>query len=314
MAKYWKQTGVLLMALLAVGVAWGADKESGTVIREVTLYGSPDTGGQKVGTITRGRNIPLITARSNISGKPWVRVLAVVDATEIGVKEVSGWLEGRYLVTNATPNGDQVIYGEAVDSERQAEQRGGRRHAGEDAMRLYYRIYEYFPNSPLAGEALWRFADIRWQLEKSGVLARPSAHEMSPDMRDQIDDQSMKEVIKKFPHTKWADLAAYDMIDNKVCGDWKGEASCPEKESEIYEKYAREHPQSPKAAEALYNAAWRQAALVDIYKNDNHPDKSEHARKKATELAQELATRFPDSDWKPRAANLIYALQQNIWV
>jgi len=312
MAKYWKQTGVLLMALLAVGVAWGADKESGTVIREVTLYGSPDTGGQKVGTITRGRNIPLITARSNISGKPWVRVLAVVDATEIGVKEVSGWLEGRYLVTNATPNGDQVIYGEAVDSERQAEQRGGRRHAGEDAMRLYYRIYEYFPNSPLAGEALWRFADIRWQLEKSGVLARPSAHEMSPDMRDQIDDQSMKEVIKKFPHTKWADLAAYDMIDNKVCGEWKGEASCPEKESEIYEKYAREHPQSPKAAEALYNAAWRQAALVDIYKSNNQQDKSERARKKSSDLAQELSSRFPDGDWKPRAANLIYALQQNI--
>jgi hypothetical protein len=53
---------------------------------------------------------------------------------------------------------------------------------------------------------------------------------------------------------------------------------------------------------------------VDIYKNDGHADKSEHARKKATELAQELATRFPASDWKPRAANLIYVLQQNIWV
>jgi len=306
----------LLLAALILPCTFShaADKEGGTVIREVTLYISPDGGAQKVGTITRGRNIPLIMDRSNVGGKSWVHVLAVVDASELGVKEVSGWLEGRYLITNTTPNGDQIIYGEAVDSENQAERRGGRRHAGEDAMRLYYRIYDYFPNSPLAGEALWRFADIRWQLEKSGVLSRPSAHEMSPDMRDQIDDESMREVIKKFPHTKWADLAAYDMIDNKVCGDWKGQANCPEKESDIYEKYAREHPQSPKAPEALYNAAWRQAALVDIYKNDNHGDKSEHARKKATELAQELATRFPDSDWKPRAANLIYVLQQNIWV
>lgn len=305
---------LLAAVILPCTISLAADKEGGTVIREVTLYISPDTGAQKVGTITRGRNIPLIMDRSNVGGKPWVHVLAVVDASEIGVKEVSGWLEGRYLITNTTPNGDQIIYGEAVDSENQAERRGGRRHAGEDAMRLYYRIYDYFPNSPLAGEALWRFADIRWQLEKSGVLSRPSAHEMSPDMRDQIDDESMREVIKKFPHTKWADLAAYDMIDNKVCGDWKGQASCPEKESDIYEKYAREHPQSPKAPEALYNAAWRQAALADIYKNDNHADKSEHARKKAIELAQELATRFPDSDWKPRAANLIYVLQQNIWV
>jgi hypothetical protein len=305
---------LLAAAILPCTISRAAEKEGGTVIREVTLYISPDSGAQKVGTITRGRNIPLIMDRSNVGGKPWVHVLAVVDASQLGVKEVSGWLEGRYLITNNTPNGDQIIYGEAVDSENQAERRGGRRHAGEDAMRLYYRIYDYFPNSPLAGEALWRFADIRWQLEKSGVLSRPSAREMSPDMRDQIDDESMREVIKKFPHTKWADLAAYDMIDNKVCGDWKGQASCPEKESDIYEKYAREHPQSPKAPEALYNAAWRQAALVDIYKNDGHSDKSEHARKKATELAQELATRFPDSDWKPRAANLIYVLQQNIWV
>src|SRR5215472_1731682 len=305
---------LLAAAILPCIVSLAAEKEGGTVIREVTLYISPDSGAQRVGTITRGRNIPLIMDRSNVGGKPWVHVLAVVDASEVGVKEVSGWLEGRYLITNNTPNGDQILYGEAVDSENQAERRGGRRHAGEDAMRLYYRIYDYFPNSPLAGEALWRFADIRWQLEKSGVLARPSAHEMSPDMRDQIDDQSMKEVIKKFPHTKWADLAAYDMIDNKVCGEWKGEASCPEKESEIYEKYAREHPQSPKAAEALYNAAWRQAALVDIYKGYHQQDKAERARRKGLELTQEIISRFPDGDWKARAANLAYALQQNIAV
>ena len=181
-------------------------------------------------------------------------------------------------------------------------------------MRLYYRLYEYFSSSPLAGEALWRSADIRWQLEKSGVMARPSAREMSPDMRTQIDDETMKLVIKKFPHTKWADLAAYDMIDNKVCGDWKGETSCPEKESDIYEKYAREHPQSPKAPESLYNAAWRQAALVDIHKGNHQQDKAEHARKRGLELAQELAAKYPDSDWKPRAANLIYALQQDITI
>ncbi len=52
-------------------------------------------------------------------------MLAVVDASEArGVKEVSGWMEGRFLVTNTTPNGDQIIFGEAVDSEHQAEQRG----------------------------------------------------------------------------------------------------------------------------------------------------------------------------------------------
>jgi hypothetical protein len=304
---------LLAAALLPCADSHAAGKEGGTVIREVNLYISPDANAQKVAVVTRGRTVPLITDRTNISGKPWVKVLAVVDASEArGIKEVSGWLEGRFLVTNTTPNGDQIIFGEAVDSEHQAEQRGGRRHAGEDAMRLYYRVYDYFPNSPLAGEALWRSADIRWQLERAGVLARPSAREMSPDMRDQIEDETMREIIKKFPHTKWADLAAYDMIDNKVCGDWKGEAKCPEREADIYENYARDHPQSPKAAEAIYNAAWRHAVLADMHRTDHQEDKAARARKKALDLTQELITKFPDSDWKPRAVSLAYMLDQNI--
>jgi len=49
---------------------------------------------------------------------------------------------------------DQIIYGEAVDSETQASQSHGRRGAAGDARRLYYRVYDYFPQSPLAGEAL----------------------------------------------------------------------------------------------------------------------------------------------------------------
>ncbi len=312
MAKFGKLSKVFLMALATAGAARAAAPERGTVIREAAMYVSPDVNSQKVATVTRGRDIALIAERSTIDGKPWAKVLATVDTSLEAPREVSGWIESRLLITTATPNADQIIYGEAVDSERQAEERGGRRHAAEDAMRLYYRLYEYFPNSPLAGEALWRAADIRWQLERSGIRLRPSSHEISPDAREQIDDETMKLVIKKFPHTKWADQASFDMIDNKVCGEWKGEASCPEKESDMYEKYAREHPQSPKAAEALFRAAWRQAALVDIYKSNHQQEKAEHARKKSIELAQEITSKFPDGDWKPRAANLIYALEQNI--
>ena len=305
---------LILLILLSVTLCFAADTERGTVIREAVLYVSPDLAGARVGTISRGRDVYMVMGHSNIEGKAWAHVLARVDAGLVSSKDISGWIDDKLLITPATPNGDQIIYGEAVDSENQAETRGGRRHAAEDAMRLYYRLQEYFPNSPLAGESLWRAADIRWQLEKSGVMARPSAREMSPDMRTQIDDETMKQVIKKYPHSKWADLAAYDMIDNKLCGEWKGETSCPEKESEIYEHYAHEHPQSPKAPEALYNAAWRQAALVDMHKASHESDKAEHARKKAMELAQELTSKWPEGDWKPRAVTLIYALQQNIVV
>src|SRR6185312_14351780 len=161
-------------------------------------------------------------------------------------------------------------------------------------------------------ESLWHAADLEWQLEKKGVFSRPSAREMSPDARSEIDEEMMRKVMKEFPRTKWADLAAYDLLDNKVCGRWNGETKCPEKETDLFERYAHEHPQSPKAAEALYKAAWRQAVLVDMYKADHQNDKSEKAKRRAMQIAQEISTKYPEGDWKPRAAQLTYALQQGL--
>lgn len=308
---------MLCMALVATS-ALAADKEHGTVISEVTLFVTPDPQAQKLGRVTRGRDIFLMD-HTTVDNKPWDHLLAVVDVDleRETAREISGWVPANAVITTSTPNGDQIIYGEAVDSENQAEQRGGRKNAADDARRLYYRLYEYFPSSPLAGEALWRAADILWQLEKADIRRRPSSREMSPDMRTPMDDQTLRLVMKKFPHTQWADLAAYNLIDNKLCGAWKGETKCPEKESELYEKYAREHPQSPKFAEALFNAAWRQAVLVDMYNTQHEKDKGEKARKKAMELAQEVAAKSPENDpkladWKPRAMELEYSLQQGI--
>jgi len=304
----------VLVAVTMLGAATNAsaappEKEHGTLVLEVPMYVSPDTNAQKVANATRGRDTFLMD-RSMIGGKAWAHVLVVVDTDRMEPREVSGWVEGRAVVSQSTPKGDEIIFGEAVDAERQAE--GGRRNAGQDAMRLYYRMQEYFPNSPLAAEAMWRFANLRWQLEKSGLLTRPSARERRADMRTEIDDEAMRELIKKYPHTKWADLAAYDMLDNKLCGEWKDDVRCPEKESEMYEHYAHEHPQSPKAAEALYKAAWRQAALVEMYKTVHQTDKSEKARKKGIEIAQEISLKYLEGDWRPRAASLMYALQQNV--
>ncbi len=299
-----------LLLLLLVSPAHAAEKEHGTVIGDADIYVSPDLSAQRVGRATRGRDIFLME-RSKIDNKDWAHVLASVQEGLLQPREISGWVDGRLVVTVSTPKGDQIIYGEAVDSEHQQELRGGRPKADQDAMRLYYRLYEYFPNSPLAGESLWRAADIRWQLEKTGVFARPSAREMDPNARAQIDDETMKELIKKFPGTRWAQLGAYDLLDNKICGDWKGEPKCPEKESEMYEHYAHEYPQSPRAPEALYNAAWRQAVLVDMYSSKDR-GKAEKARKKSLEIIQDLTTRYTEGDWRARAIQLRYCLQQNI--
>lgn len=300
----------LLLSTFSAAPLLAAEREHGTLVREATLYVSPGPSSEKLVRVERGRDM-VVLERTNLDGQSWLKVFVTISA-EPSRREITGWMPARGVITVSTPGGDQIIFGEAVDSEQQAEQRGGRKGAAQDAMRLYYRAVEFFPQSPLAGDALWRAADIRWQLEKSDLMSRPSSRELDPDARQPMDDVWMKEVIKRYPHTKWADLAAYDMIDNSLCGEWRGQAKCPERESNIYENYAREHPQSPKAAEALYNASWRQAALVDIYRISNEGEKSSLARKRGIALAQQIVSQYPETDWMPRAVALTYKLENGI--
>jgi len=307
-------TRPLLLLLASALFAFQPSLRHGTMVREASLRVTPRVDAEKLVNLERGRDL-IILDQTNVENQQWLRVYVMIPQEERAPREITGWITGKGVVTAATTNGDQIVYGEAVDSENQAEQRGGRKGAALDAMRLYYRLTEIFPSSPLAAESMWRAADIRWQLEKAEVLARPSAREMDPDARTPMDDQNLKQLQKKYPNSKWADLAAYDLIDNKLCGNWKGLAICPEKESDIYEHYAREHPRSPKAAEALYNAAWRQAALADIYGINNETAKSAGARKKAIVLAQEISNQYAAlEDWKARALALIYKLEQGIAV
>lgn len=278
--------------------------ERAVSVRAADLYLSPDTNSQKLAVIDRGREVAVLEH----SGTQWLHVLASLG----GERDVSGWVLDKGMVRKTTPNGDQVLFGEAADSEAEASRRGGRKGADKDALRLYYRVAEYFPNSPLAGEAAYRSADIAWQLDYEDMKSRPSAKEKDPYMRHQMDEDQMREVEKKYKGTKWADLAAFNLIDNKLCGDWQGDTKCPEKESSIYEKYAAEHPQSPKAAEALYDAAWRQSALIEMYREGEDQKKSEQSRARAVSLAQKAVQQSPNSDFAYRAQRLLYLLQQGI--
>jgi hypothetical protein len=280
-----------------------ADFQHGTVVRVAQIYLSPDANSAKLAEMDRGREIVVLE-----NSREWVHIEA--NLTE--ERTVTGWVLAKGVVQTSTPNGDKVLFGEAVDSEDQASRRHGRNGAAQDAMRLYYRTAEYFPTSPLAAEAMYRSADIRWQLEKSDVSSRPSAKERESYLREGMEEKYMKEVIKKFPGTKWADLAAFQLIDNKLCGDWQGSSKCPVKESEIYEKYFNEHPQSPAGAEALYDAAWRWSALIEIYKTEEEPKKSEEAKGRAVALAQKVASMSGPSDWVTRAQRLLYLIDQGV--
>ena len=164
---------------------------------------------------------------------------------------------------------------------------------------------------------MWRAADILWQLEKADVRRRPSSREMSPDLRTPIDDENMKLVMKKFPHTKWADLAAYQPDRQQALRIMEGRDQVSGKRIRAVRKIcarasavaqgARKRSSTPRGDRPRW---WRCTARSTIKKSDK-------AHKKAMELAQEVAAKSPAgdpklADWKPRATELIYALQQGI--
>ncbi|HEU4414462.1 MAG TPA: outer membrane protein assembly factor BamD [Candidatus Angelobacter sp.] len=289
-----------ILLLLAAALGFAADSQRATVIRDAGLYASAGSTAQKLAQVPRGSDLTVLE-KSNANNQPWVKVSMAADQAQVS-REVTGWLPAQALITAATPDGDQIIFGQAVDSERQAEERGGRKGAARDAMRLYGQVAELFPSSPQAAEAMWRSADIRWQLAKGDLLRSGTP----------MQETYLQAVITRFPQSKQAELAAYDLLEGKLCSEWRGLAECPQKETALYEQYAKDHPQSPKAPEALYNAAWRQAALTDMYRIDGDPAKSDTARKKATALAQQIGTQYPQSDFKLRALDLIYKLEKKI--
>jgi outer membrane protein assembly factor BamD (BamD/ComL family) len=225
---------------------------------------------------------------------------------------VSGWLEARGIVEENTPNGDQILMGEAANEESEASDPRGPANAAQTARLLYRRLVEIYPNSSLAPEAAWRAADIQWQIQKADVQSRPSAKERDAYLRGQIDEDEMKRVIKFFPHTRQADMAAFALLDNKLCGDWQGQEKCPEKETELYEKYASEHPDSPRTAQALYNSVYRQCVLVDMFHTDQSDKKADAAKAHAHDLFTRLHDKFPQSDYTARAAALVFKIDQGI--
>jgi hypothetical protein len=307
---------VVAVILFATATASFAQSLRGTVVLEETIRVSPSADAAKLVPVGRGRELIILE-----TSRDWVHVQAILrlprdeeglTEEEAEGKTVTGWVAAKGVVTTTTQDGDRIIFGEAADSEEQASRRRGRRDAAQDAMQLYYRVYDLMPTSPLAAQALYRAADIRWQIERSDVMTRPSARERDAYMRGQMNEEWMKLLNKKYPGTKWADLGAFRMLDNKLCGDWEGISKCPDKEADLYEKYANEHAQSPAAPEALYNAAWRRSALIEIYKNEPNQKKSAESKDRALALAQKILSQYGQSDWALRAQRLIFYIQQGI--
>ncbi len=299
----------------------GYDKAArATLLHDANVYLAADAESQKVSEVTPGHEV-VVTERSG----PWVKVFANTDVQDDSedqpdfggddkVTPASGWIRDKGVISPSTPNGDVLLYGAAAEMEDQASQPHAPKGAAAGAHLLYRRVAEYFPQSTLAPEAAWRAADVRWQIEKRDVSSLPSAKEQEAYLRPQIFEGEMKKVMKLYPGTKFAAMAAYEMIDNKLCGDWQGLPKCPEMEAGLYEKYAKQYPDSPKAAEALYNAAYREGVVVTMYEVDGNKKRAEQAAAKTQGLAAEVRARFPGSDFGARAQSVAYRVEQGIAV
>jgi hypothetical protein len=290
-----------------------------TPLRISILYVTADPSSQKVDRVQIGREM-VVAEKSG----PWLRVYANTDIEQDHSRDepmfnsdttpppVSGWMEAKGVVIEDTPDGDKILMGEAANQEALASDPRGPANAARSARLLYRRLVEMFPNSPLAPEAAWRAADDRWQIQKADASTRGSSKERDPYMRDQMDEDELKKILKLYPKTRWADLAAFELIDNKLCGDWQGQPKCPEKEVELYEKYAAEFPDGPRTAQALYQAVYRFAVLVDMYKADGSDKKSDEAHNHAKDLVKRLNDKFPQSDYTSRAGTLLFKMDQGV--
>lgn len=291
-----------------------------TALQITPLYVQPGNSSQRIDRIQIGRE--MVVAEKSGS---WLRVYANTDIEEmesgpdtpmVGSDStpppVSGWVQAKGIVEETTPNGDQIIMGAAANEEALAADPRGPVNAAQAARLLYRRVVEMFPNSPLAPEAAWRSADIQWQLARTNNATLPSAHDQDPNMRPQIDETELRHLIKMYPRTRWAALADFDRIDNKLCGSWQGTTKCPEREEQLYEKYADAYPDGPKTARALYEAVYRMGVLTNMYQAAGNKGRSEDAHKHARELLARMQAKFADSEFTWRAGALVYKLDQDI--
>lgn len=316
-----------LLALIALTAALPLAAQNGprrtgeraTVLHTAVVYVDPDADSQKVSEVSPGNEVVVIQR----SG-PWVKVFAntnveeknEADEPEFSVDDAAvpraGWIRDKGVVSAQTPNGDRLLYGAAATAEAQAAEPHAPKLAAGEAHLLYRRVPEYFPASPLAGESAWRSADIRWQEEKFDARSRPSYNDPDPHNRPVLYQDGLKKVEKQQAGTKYAALAAWDLLDAKMCGDWQGLPKCPAMESDTYEKYANQYPDSPKAAEALWNATYRQGVLVSMYTAEENKKKADAAAAHAHALRDQMQTKFAASDYTARAQAMVYRVEQGI--
>ena len=110
---------LLCVSAVAGNSAWNARKG-------LLVYLSPDSGSSKLAGSIAGAKVVILETSGG-----WLHVEAVLSEE----KAITGWMVNKGVVLGSTPNGDKIVFGEAVNSEHQASRTGraARRGAGCDA-------------------------------------------------------------------------------------------------------------------------------------------------------------------------------------
>ena len=144
---------VLFCASVAfTATALAADKPpSGrlaTVLRDTPVFVEADTSSQRLDTISAGREMVIVQENG-----PWMRVFANTDVQqnqaqdapvfggESATPPISGWLQGKGVVSVSTPNADNILYGAAAGQETRASDVHGSRGAAQAARLLCLRNF-----------------------------------------------------------------------------------------------------------------------------------------------------------------------------
>lgn len=288
----------IALLLTTVAGAQATALQKAVVLAPATIYLGPDASSAKVGAVRPGMDIGI----QSTSG----------DFAQIfsGVGGVSGWIPNHGYAKLDDPAAPEAIFGAAVNYENQAEGAAGEGEAATDAARLYYSIYSDFPASARAAEALYRSAEIAWELKMSEEPRR-----RTPTERLFPDDSALRRAAGKFPNTPWAARAEYQLlVEHFTCGDWVEKPECVEKEIHTYQDYVKKYPHGPMTAEAAYDALYRAAIAWTLYSapGGHHDEGKAHDyAKQVTDGAEEMARLYPDTDWAAQAALLAFQVDHN---
>src|SRR5271154_1690881 len=217
LSNLWRSSAMVVAAamLLVIGAAIGQTKAQrqaenydkaarATVLHDANVYVAADADAQKISLVTPGHEVVIVERNG-----PWVKVFANTDVgddaneddrnkpefgEDANVTPASGWIRDKGIVGPNTAGGDAILFGSAANFEDAAAQPHAPKGAAAEAHLLYKRVAEYFPSSPLAAEAAYRSADIRWQIDKADISTLPSAKEQEAYLRPQIYEGEMQKV------------------------------------------------------------------------------------------------------------------------